>query len=91
MNSPWSGAVDSLQSNAGSFAAGFVDRTAALKLPDMTLRPSFGIGVATVAIGAAMGSAGIVTFGGGMFAPIVAEFGGVAADSLFGMKAPSAP
>lgn len=84
MSGPMAGAKDALVGNAGAFAAGFVDKTADLKLPDMQLRPSFGVGIATIAVGAAMGSGDIITFGGGMFAPLVAEFGGMAAQSLFG-------
>jgi len=90
MNSPWSGAMDAVVGNAGAFSDGFVDQAAALKLPDMKLRPSFGVGIATVAIGAAMGSPNLITFGGGMFAPLVAEFGAMAGNSLFGEK-PAAP
>ena len=84
---PLGGAKDALVVNGGALAAGFVDRGAELKLPDMKLRPSFGVGIATIAIGAAMGSGTLVQFGGGMFAPIVAEFGRMGADNLFGEKA----
>jgi hypothetical protein len=84
MSGASAGAKDALVGNAGAFAAGFVDQTANLKLPDMQLRPSFGVGIATVAIGAAMGSGNLITFGGGMFAPLIAEFGSMAASNLFG-------